>query len=272
MSGKVKIIISVAVAIIAVAALILLVPIENKRKLHEEYGILAENAETDEKSAYILNNIDLYPEKILKLYYRDYEKNVDFVYNYPFHKDDYSKMSFTFEELNSDTVPALYMADYRWGYEPVYEGYIKTHGCVPVSLTMAYLYLTGKDDIDPPKIAAIADSMDAWGMVGINNEQIVELCDAIGITAIEYDYSPNSEKSGEADLDVIKNALKNGHSVMAGMVGETFGSHAIIIRECTENGEIYINDPGSVERSEKQWSFEELKPEIYFMWDLSAKN
>ncbi|MCI5904384.1 MAG: C39 family peptidase [Oscillospiraceae bacterium] len=270
MSSKVKIIISVAVAVIAVVALILLIPIENKHKLYEKYGILAENAETDEKSAYILNNIDLYPEKILKLYYSDYEKNVDFVYNYPFHKDDYSKMSFTSEELNSDTVPLLFMADHRWGYEPVYEGYIKTHGCVPVSLTMAYLYLTGKGDIDPPKIAAIADSMDAWGTVGINNDKIVELCDAIGITAIEYDYSPKSEESGKADIDVIKNALKNGHQIMAGMVGDVFGSHAIIIREISETGDIYINDPGSAERSEKAWTFEELKSEIYFLWELSA--
>lgn len=270
MSSKVKIIISVAIVVIAVAVLILLIPVENKRKLHEKYGILAENAETDEKSAYILNNIELYPDNILELYYYDYEENVDFVYNYPFHKDDYSQMSFTAEELNSDTVPLLFMDDRRWGYEPLGESFVQELGCVPVSLTMAYLYLTNKGDIDPPKVSAIADSIDAWGMYGISNDKMTELCSSIGLTAVEYNYSPDSENSGMADINVIREALEKDHVVMAGMIGDTFGNHAVIIRQCGDNGEIYINDPASRKKSETVWDFNEIKPDIYFIWEISC--
>ncbi|MGN0609017.1 MAG: C39 family peptidase [Oscillospiraceae bacterium] len=270
MSSKIKIIISVAVVVVAVAVLIILIPIENKHKLYEKYGILAENAETDEKSAYIINNIELYPDNILDLYYEDYEENVDFVYNYPFHKDDYSRMSFTSEELNSDTVPLLLMSDYRWGYEPVGESYIEELGCVPVSLTMAYLYLTNKGNIDPPQIAAIADSIDAWGMYGISNDKMTELCSSIGLTAVEYDYSPDSADFGMADINVIKEALEKGHVVMAGMISDTFGDHAVIIRQCGDNGEIYINDPESREKSETVWDFSEIQADIYFIWEISC--
>lgn len=260
-----------AVIVAMIIVLILLIPIENKRKFYEKYGVLAVNAETDEKSKYIVDNLDKYPEDILELYYFDYDEFIDFVYNYPFHKNDYANMKYTESELNSDQVPYLSMNDNRWAYEEYDGGYIRTDGCALVSLTMAYLYLTGKDDIDPAKIGRLSDSIDgAATFGGVASDKVVELASLIGLNAVEHDYSPLSDNEGNADINVIKNALAENKAVMAGMTGETFGGHAIIIRQCNDDGTIYINDPADVEKSEIPWNFYDIQPEMYFIWELTA--
>ena len=55
--------------------------------------------------------------------------------------------------------------------------------------------------------------------------------------------------------------------LLAGTHGSVFGDHAIIIRSYTEDG-FMINDPASDENSEKTWTFEELKDELYYVWEL----
>ena len=96
MKTKTKALIIAAVILAVVAVLLLLIPVEKKQKLHEQYGKLAENAETDEQSAYILEHVDEYPQALLDYYYMN-EEFIDMVYNYVEHKDDYKSMAFTEE-------------------------------------------------------------------------------------------------------------------------------------------------------------------------------
>lgn len=262
------------IIIIMIVILILLIPIEKRNTENEKYGELAVAAETDDRARYIIDNIEEYPNDILQIYYNSYDEYKDevleFVYGYVQHKNDYASMSYTDEELNSEEPPCLYMNDTRWAYEKIGDRYIHESGCATVSITMAYLYLTHQSDINPKIIADLAEKnneVDFWD--GINSLYIKEICETIGLNCTEFNFDKDSGGSGEADLEYIKNAIDSGHVIIAGMVGETFGGHALIIRQANSDGTIYINDPANPENSEKEWSFDELKPEIYYIWDLS---
>lgn len=265
-NDKKTIIMVLAVFAIIVIVLVLLIPVERKRQLREKYGALAVNAETDVKSKYILDHISEYPDEILRYYYSG---EIDFAYNYPFHKNDYATMSYTAEELDG-RVPALYMEDNRWRYQTMFDSYyIKDSGCAVVSLTMAYIYLTGKTDMDPYKIGLIADELGAIGTFGgITDEYTMSLIDAIGLKAVEYQFfNEDREKDKHADIETMKSILDSGHVIMAGMVGETFGQHALIIKGY-DGDNFTINDPDDAENTARAWTYEELDSEMYYMWDL----
>lgn len=267
---KTAIVFSLTFAVIIIVMLIL-IPVEKKKQFYAEWGNLAVLSETNERVRYIIENEELYPETMIKILRSNPEKNLEFVYNYPFHKDDYQTMSYTAEELDGRT-PALYMDDFRWAYQTFYDSYaVKDGGCALVSLTMAYIGLTGKTDLDPYKILLIADDIDAVGVLGgISDDKTMDMINAIGLNAVEYSFiDENKQKSKQADLQTMKSILDSGHLIMTGMVGETFGRHAFIIRGY-EGDSFYINDPGSEENSSRLWSYEEIEPEMYYMWDLSA--
>lgn len=257
-----------AVIIITMAALI---PVEKKQQLYAKWGDIAALAETDTRAQYIIENEELYPKELINILRRYPEEELAYVYNYPFHKDDYKTMSYTDEELDG-RIPVLYMHDNRWCYQ-THEGFffIKYSGCETVSLTMAYIGLTGKSDIDPYKIVLIADEMGAIGAFGgISNNYTMDMIHAIGLDAVEYSFVDESrQKDKSADIGTMKSILDSGHVIMAGMVGDTFGTHAIIIRGY-EGDSFYINDPEDEENSARLWSYEELDPEMYYMWDIYA--
>lgn len=256
----------------AIVILLLLLPVEKKNQQREQYGKLAIQAETDEKSRYILEHIDEYPNGILNYYYNG-DQFLDFVYNYPEHKNDYAAMSYTDDELNSEKPPRLFMEDMRWCYQPMGGGYIISNGCAAVSLTMAYIYLYNDGDIDPYKVAVAAEKMDAIGYFGgIDTLKIRDVAENIGFAVSEQKYCDDSNKKiSDPSIDDMISIIKSGDALMAGCRGENFGDHAILITDYN-NGMFSVNDPASVKNSEKLWSYEELTSDIYYLWDLSAKS
>jgi len=269
MADKKTAVIVIITFVVIITVMILLVFIQRKNEFYEKWGDLAIAAESDERARYIIENGELYPEELLDLYDgSDYR--LDFVYGYPFHKDDYANMEYTTEELSGETVPALYMSDTRWAYQKCDIGYICTDGCAAVCLTMAYIYLTGKSDFDPYKIALIAaknNGVGFWG--GISDDAVEGICDEIALQVKMYDYSTDMQKSAQVDMATVKEIIDSGHVLMAGMSGETFGTHAIIIRGY-DSESVYINDPADPEKTAAKWDFEKLEKEIVFIYDLSA--
>lgn len=258
--------------VIIIAAMVFLIPIQKKNEFNSKWGKLAEVYETDEKVRFIIDNEELYPQVLIDMLYINLEHNRDFVYNYPFHKDDYINMKYTAEELDG-RVPALYMYDNRWCYQTLDgEFFIKSNGCALVSLTMAYIGLTGKSDLDPYKIMLTAEEIGATEgyFGGINDKDTKALCEAVGLTAVEYKFvNEDRVKDRYADIDLMKSILDSGHLIMVGMVGDTFGTHALIITGY-EGDSFSINDPANAENSAIMWKYEDIEPEIYYMWDLSA--
>lgn len=258
----------VTFAVIALV-LVLLLPVEKKNKQYKEFGALAELAETDERAEYIIENSELYPENILNLYYNNND-NLEFVYNYPSFKDSYAAMTYTNEELSG--IPALYMYDTRWAYERIgsYDEIIYTDGCAYVCLTMAYIGLTGDGSIDPVILGRIACDNELTGIIsaGLKMENIGIICDMIGLKGTYYNFDTERDGKKIESIDEIAQHISDDSVVLAGMVGETFGPHAIIIRECDGNN-IYINDPADQENTEKIWTFDEIKSEINGIWVIT---
>ncbi len=252
--------------VIIVLICIPLVYVEKRRAYYDKWGELAVLAETDERAKYIIDNTDMYSKEILKYFYSNPDE-FDFVYNYAFHKNDYNNMEYTQAELNSESVPALYMDDPRWRYKTIGGDYIKNQGCVAVSLTMAYLWLVGRNT-DPYKISMIAEEVDGIGFLGgITDEKISDICDVLGLNVEVHRYSENREKTAHANFDEIKSILDNGHVIMAGMAGETFGVHAIIIKGYSGD-KVFINDSASPENTAKAWEFDEIEAELMYLYDL----
>lgn len=252
---------------VMLAVLLLLIPVQRKRDFYKKWGQLAVLAETNEDARYITEHEELYPDFVLDYFYGNPDE-LEFVRNYPELKDSYASMSYTEDELNGQ-IPALYMFDTRWAYEDQF--YIKTNGCESVALTMAYIGLTGKSDLDPVKITYIAADIDAIGLFGgITAEKTAELCDKIGLHSVEYCFADeDGNKAESADIDEMKSILDKGHVILAGMIGDTFGDHALIITGCSGDS-FTIHDPASRENTERLWHFDEIEPQMHYMWDLSA--
>lgn len=263
-----NIIISVIVCIAAFAVLLALIPIEKDRQIEREYGVLYTNSKTDEKAKYIFENYNDFPSGLIELYYISPEIYGDFVYDYSKYKDDYKTMSYSDDELNCKTPPKLYMEDYRWCYETIGGGYIKVSGCAAVSLTMASLYLFHDPSVTPKIVAQIAEDNNCIGLLGgVDALKIKTVAEIMGFKVDEYIYCENGEKNKQVDINDIKKIIDNGDVCLVGTKGEIFGGHAMIISGYSENG-LYINDPASKERSDKLWSFEDIEPEIFYIWDL----
>ena len=249
--------------------MVLLIPVELKRERYKEFGRLAKAAETDERAEYIIENIDQYPKYITELFYDDPD-NLEFVYNYPFCKANYATMSYTDEELSG--VPALYMADPRWGYERIgkFTSIIKTDGCAYVCLTMAYIGLTGKSDVDPVILSGLAYDNGLTGSIsaGMKLNKLGDLCSFIGLNGTYFNHNPDEGGKEMENIDELSQHIDNGAVVIAGMYGDTFGSHAIVIRGC-EGNNVYINDPASPEKTAQTWNFDDIKSEFKGIWVIT---
>ncbi len=271
---------AVAGGVIAVVLVVLvcipLIRIEERREYYNKWGKLAVLAETDPRAQYIIDNFNIYPDIMVDYFHEALSVNennaLDFLYSYPQHMNDNLTMSYTDEELNSENVPALYMSDNRWRYEKIGGYYIEQAGCMTVSLTMAYLYLTGKDDVNPRKIADIALEVNALGAFGgVDMNGVADICGKLGLNAVVYDCSDgvSSTKISHLDIAAMKEIINNDHVLLVGTMGETFGGHAIVITRIEDDGTMYLNDPASPEKTQKAWNFEELENEFVFAYDIS---
>lgn len=278
-SPALKIIAVIIIIVILSGVLVLLIPIEKKNTKIKTYGKdIYDLSLIDSRIRYIIDNPDEYSDYMIRYIketvysddYDDEEKDdrINWVYNYPFHYDDNKTMAFTEEEINSNKVPALYMSDFRWAYETIGNSYIKDDGCMTVAITMAYLYLTKKTDINPAIIASMAEQIEDMSILsGIGADSSKKICEQIGLNVVEYKFDGDNDK---ADLQLIKDIIDSGHVALVGVSGDTFGDHAIIIRDYDENGNIYINDPNEKRNTEKTWAFDDISSEILYVWELSC--
>ena len=261
--------------IIAVLLVIEFVPgLKYHEKTHEE--ILAEKYlalnDADGYGKYISENYELYSSEILGTYNFDRDSSYDlkFVYDYPVHKNDYSTMSFTDEELNCTEIPELYMFDPRWGYEHIGNSLIKNNGCSAVCLTMANLYLNHNSDADPVKIANTAEELGATLMWGnIFASRIAEIADIYGMTAAAYDCYNTDHRITEEELKGLLD--KEDNVVLINELGDNFGAHMMIVKDYDENGYDII-DPANPDHTARKWTFEELAPEIAYYWEITSSN
>lgn len=222
------------------------------------YALLEDHPE----AAYVLRNIDLYPEELLQFVIR-YPQAMPFAASYL----DFDRMGIRQEidlsaEGRQDTVPLLIQWDTRWGYETYGGNLLGCSGCGPTCLSMVSLYLTGWHDNDPVTIAKFAEengyyasgSGSAWTLMS-------QACVNFGLNSKELNLDENK----------IKTALDEGKPVICAMGPGVFtdGGHYIVIAGYNDSGFI-IRDPNSPENSARVWAFDEIRDQIKNLWSFEA--
>lgn len=200
-----------------------------------------------------------YPQSMLELL----EKNPEacqFVLEYPFEKDKTHTVDMS-EYKGSNTMPLFLQWDKRWGYMQYGNDVAGITACGPLCLSMVAYYLTEDPEMSPDKMIefsiedghCVPGNGSAWTLISKGAPKL-------GLTVKEL---PLVEAFVRRELESGKPVI----CVMGPGVFTTTG-HFIVLTGY-ENGMYRINDPNSVERSNKLWRFEEFQDQIRNLWAIS---
>lgn len=197
-----------------------------------------------------------YPEELRALLERNPETE-DYVLHYPLEKDKAVDVDLSDYDLSAG-VPLFLQWDRQWGYLKYGGKPAGLTACGPVCLSMAACYLTGDEAYAPDKMITFAKeggyyargSGSSWTLI---SEGAVEL--GFDVTEI-----PLVKKR-------ILDNLEAGNPIICAMgKGDFTTSGHFIVLVGTEDGLIRVNDPNSVENSNKLWKFEDIESQFRNLW------
>lgn len=158
-------------------------------------------------------------------------------------------------------VPVLYQIDSAWEGVTYGEEALGVSGCGPTCLSMVYVALTGKTDLDPPAMARyseeggyLVDGKTSWDLMTMGAADL-------GLRSEEL----------PADEGIVKSRLAVGRPVIASVGPGTFttSGHFIVLCGLDKEGNVVIHDPNSVERTKKVWELGEIMPQFRNIWAFS---
>lgn len=247
---------------------------KSKEKMKEEYRKILKNSTIpisdivmEEVITFAMeNNISIndYPVELLELLQKNPETK-EFVLKYPLKKGEVSheSLSLLMDETkrgikNIEDMPLLMQWDERWGYYQYGDNVMGLTGCGPTCLSMVASYLLGDADLTPLYMAdySLRNGYCVEGF-GSSWELMSEGAEDLGLGVCEVPLSEN----------VVKQYLESGNPIIC-IVGEgdfTDNGHFIVFKGW-KDGKILINDSNSREKTEKLWSFEDIKYQIKNMW------
>ena len=203
----------------------------------------------------ILENYEDYPEVYLAALANNPEM-LDYVKGYPDHEDTVNA-ELTKSEKKED-YPLFLQWDARWGYASYGTSSIGISGCGPTCLSMVIYGLTDNAMATPDKVARYSEEQGYYiEGTGTSWELMTAGAASFGVTGQEL----------SLDEGVMKKELDSGHPIICAMRAGDFtaGGHFIMIHGYDKKGFI-VNDPNCRARSEKRWTYEELKGQIKSMW------
>lgn len=165
-------------------------------------------------------------------------------------------------EWRAGEVPHLYQTDPAWASHPYAGGNVEKNGCGPTCLSMVYVALTGRDDLDPAAMADFAerggyvqDGMTAWALM---SDGAAEL----GLLSEEL----------PADADSVRAALEAGSPVICSVRPGDFTTtgHFIVLAGMAEDGRVVVRDPNSAERSSQTWDLQRVLDQCANLWAFSV--
>ena len=197
-----------------------------------------------------------YPEELITLLENNPETE-SFVLGYPTRKP----MEET--DFDRETVPLFLQWDPRWGYEIYGSSFLAITGCGPTCLAMAGYYLTGDDFMLPHTVAAFAEENgfyvdgkgSAWALM-------TEGAQMLGLSGTEL----------PLDQEVMEQILTEDGTPIIVSVGAgdfTSAGHFILLTGVEEGG-FRVNDPNSILRSKKLWTYEQLEGQIRNLWAIGV--
>ena len=160
-------------------------------------------------------------------------------------------------EWEQGSVPQLYQADCQWSDRPYGSGTMGSSGAAPLSLAMVHACLTGDASVGPVEVASLAqrkgyaDQPDATAL-------LTDGAAEIGLTARPVEASELS----------LRRQLNAGFPVICAISSDAFGGRTTYIVLCgiDEHSRLVVCDPGSVDRTEKRWSFDDVLSASSSMW------
>lgn len=196
-----------------------------------------------------------YPDNMLFMLANNPE-TLEFVKNYPEKK--YSGCTTTsIGEVKEGEIPRLLQWDERWGYAAYGENNIAISGCGPTALAMVAAGLKQDDAITPYIIAKLAEDKGYYSEAGTSWDLMSQGCSEYGIRGTTL---PLDEKK-------IKKYLEEGHPIICSVKEGDFTTEGhYVVLTGLQDGKIKLNDPNSVTRSNRLWTFEELKDQIKNLW------
>lgn len=216
---------------------------------------LKELAQIDNRFTIILNHRDRYPDDILMMVAEDPD-TLDFVLEYPQRKGTHSVS--TLGKIDKGEIPMLLQWDQRWGYAAYGDTVIALGGCAPTALSMVFSGLLGDHSITPYVIAQYAQE-NGYYVSGIGSSW-----DLIEQAAFHYGIKCSVLPLSK---DAVFAALKRRYPIICSMApGDFTASGHFIVLSGVKNGQIKVNDPNSIKRSEQLWDYEVLEDQINQLW------
>ena len=165
-------------------------------------------------------------------------------------------------EVKQGEIPHFLQWDKRWGYETYGSDFLALTGCGPTCLSMVLCGLSGDTQWNPLEVARWAEEQGYYvDGSGSSWELMTTGAESLGLTASEVSF----------DEDHILSTLEAGTPIIC-VVGPgdfTTSGHFLVLRGVDEDGNILLNDPNSVVRTEKSWDLQDLMAQIRNLWSYS---
>ena len=204
------------------------------------------------------NNIPFsqYPESLIGLLERNPETK-QFVLEYPLKKNDDVEVDMS-AYLDSDGVPLFLQWDQQWGYLKYGSDVAGLTACGPVCLSMAAWYLTEDDAYSPDKMIKFASKN---GYYSPGNGSSWTLISEGGVK-LGFDVT----EIPLVESRIVKNLEVDNPIICAMGPGDFTATGHYVVMTGYENGMIKINDPNSIENSQKLWKYEDIEGQIRNLW------
>ena len=211
-----------------------------------------------EKKQYVLDHPEEYTEGLIG-FMNNYDQVIDYVYHYK-DRDSISATEAVTDAKTGTAFPLYIQWDARWGYEEYGESLIGIAGCGPTTLAMAYEGLTGKTDQTPSTICDISEQ-NGYYVEGSGTTWNL-------ITKGVYDIGLTSQEIPLYESKLVEELQKGSPIICNVGPGDfTQGGHYILVIGY-KDGKFMINDPNSIENSNKLWEYSVLQPQIKNLWAI----
>lgn len=165
-------------------------------------------------------------------------------------------------EWTRGALPYLYQTDPAWAGAPYAGGTVEENGCGPTCLSMVYVDLTGKTDLDPAGMARYSEER---GYVEGDMTSWTLMTDGAAGLGLAYEELP-------ADASAVLAALSQGRPVICSVGPGDFTTtgHFIVLAGADGSGQVTVHDPNSEERSRTTWDIDRILSQCRNLWAFSA--
>ena len=155
-------------------------------------------------------------------------------------------------------VPHIYQTDPVWAEKSYAGGTIRKNACGPTCLTMVYVYKTGKTDMTPVEMCALAEAGNYCPTGATEWSFMLYGAASLGLNATQL----------YRTRDALESSLKAGDAVIASVRPGTFTNvgHYIVLHGIDDTGQVTVYDPNSQARSLRKWGIVEVLDEVNAMW------